>query len=361
MASLLPVRAVVIPHFTMQKMAVVSDVVVLCEEVEIGYNVTEYPTWTYREAFARCKSLRVFKGVLEEGKEFTVKYAPVSRRPLRKGMREKHADGVIAETPAEYFPPGRALLFLTATKEVGIYAVQGAKLIQQDEIFDLGGDHTWEREILPQQQPENSVLGECLKYGEAELVADYLKGMKLLEDSSIPPQFEVVYRKDPLANDPVKTQIVAVALSLIPLLMIGVGYRICRPRLPKARMLRRGLLVFVMVGAVVTGVQVYAVSAIWAQRPVRWANIHTGMTLGDLRCFITSYESYPDYLMKQNGERLMIHRVEGINIHGSWQLRVRYDANEVIGSAMITYRGNFSWLIPSTRLGRVSNERLPRG
>lgn len=354
-ASLLPARAVVIFHLSMQKLAVISDVVVLCEEVEIGYDVTEYRDRTYREAVVSCRPLRVFKGVLDEGRDFTVRYAPVSRRPLRGVMREQQADGAIKETPAEHFPPGRALLFLTTTKEAGVYAVQGAKLIQRDEVFDMGGDHAWGRENLPQQQPENSPLGECLKYGQAELVADYLNGMKLLEDPSIPPQFVVKERKDPLANDPEKTQLVALVLGVIPLLVICVAYRTCRSRLPKTKAFRRGWLVFAMVGAVVVGVQVYAATAIWVQRPVRWANIRAGMTLDDLRCHVTSGERYSGHWIKQEGERVMFGEVYGINIRGSWRLVVRYGANGVIESATISYRGNFGWLIPATRLGAVES------
>lgn len=352
LTSLPPARAVVVFHLSMQKMAVTSDVVMLCEEVEIGYKVTEYPDWTYREAVVRCKPLRVFKGVIEDGKELTVKYAPVSRRPFRNGMREQRANGTSKETPAEYFPPGRALLFLTATKEVGVYAVQGAKLIQQDEIFDMGVDDVMGRETLfPQYQPENSPLGECVKYGEAELVEDYLKGMKLLDDPSIPPQYVVIDRKDPLANDPVKTRMVAWASGLIPLLLIGVAYPICRSRLPTAKVFRRGLLVCVTGAAVVAGAQAYAIVTIWAQRPVRWAHIRTGMTLGDLRCHLTGRERYSGHWMKQNGECVMIQRVEGISIRGSWQLVVHHDANDVIENATISYRGKFGWLIPSHRIG----------
>jgi len=355
MASLLPARAVVIHHLSMQKMAVISDVVVLCEEVEIGYDVIEHREVIIRKAVVRCKPLRVFKGVLDEGKNFTVKYAHVSRLPLRRATRERHQDGLIEEKPAEYFPPGKSLLFLKATPEAGVYAVQGAKLIQRDEVFDLGGEPGgWGSErLFPQYQPENSVLGDCLKYGEAELVADYLKGMKLLEDPSIPPQFEVVYRKDPLASDPTKTQKVALALSLIPVLVIGVAYRAGRSRLPKLKAFRRCLLGMAVVAAVVVGVQAYAVTVIRTQRPARWTHIRPGMTLGDLRCFVTSYEFHSALLMNQKGVRVITRQLHGLNISGFWKLRIHCDANEVIESATIYYQGDFGRLVPVTRLGAV--------
>ena len=351
MGSLLPARAVVIPHFSMQKMAVISDVVVLCEEVEVGYDVTEYPNGTVRRAVVRCKPVRVFKGALDEGKEFTAKYSGISRLPRYLGMRVEQVNGVVEEIPSAYFPAGRALLFLKVTPEVGIYLVQGAKLIQQDEIFDLGGDHSWLLGWYPSQQyPENSELGDCLKYGEAELVADYLKGMALLADPLIPPQFEVIYRKDPLANDPVKTRALALVLSVIPLVMIR-AYPIFRSRLPKRRAFRGSVLVLAMMVAVGMGVQIYAFTTIWRQCPVRWANVRTGMTLDDLRCFVTSDERDRGRRMSEEGACLLLQHVEGINMHGSWSLRVGYDENRVIKSATISYRGDFGWLIPSRRMG----------
>jgi hypothetical protein len=351
-ALLVPARAVVHFHLSMQKMAVTSDVVVLCEEVEIDYDGMKYSDFTYRTAVVRCEALRVFKGALEAGKEFTVRYSPVSRRPLRAALREEHADGVTVETPAEFFPPGRALLFLTATAEAGVFAVQGAKLIQQDEVYDLGEEQGMgPRRFRAQQYPENRVVGDCLKYGEAELVADYLKGMELLKDHSLPPQFVVVEREDPLANDPGKTQGVALALGLIPLLVIGVAYRACRSRLPKTNGFRRGGWVFAGVVAVVTGVHVHAVTTIWAQRPARWGNIRAGMTIDDLRCHVTREERYYGHDFKQSGERVMLRSVAGLNLRGSWQLRVRYDANEVIESVTISYRGKFSRFVPASRQG----------
>src|SRR4051812_452673 len=63
--ALLPARAVVIDHLSMQKLAVVSDAVALCEELELRDNVIEHQNGIPSTVVARCKVIRVFKGLLE--------------------------------------------------------------------------------------------------------------------------------------------------------------------------------------------------------------------------------------------------------------------------------------------------------
>lgn len=351
--SLQPARAVVIEHLSMQKLAVISDAVVLCEEFELRDNVIEYPNVTLRTVQARCRTLRLFKGALEPEKEFIANYG-YTRRPHRKGSQTVDAGGlVISKSPSKYFPAGRALLFLSNTKEAGVYAVVGAKLIQNDEVFDLGGDLTWTNELIAEQQPENSPLGECLKYGEAELVADYLKGMEQLANPALSQQYRVPFHEDPFARSNWGIQVIALTLSLISALLMYAVYKACRSRMPKFRMDRAflgGCLAVVAAG--VLGVHVYAITTIWGQRPVRWAQVRTGMTSSNLRCFVKSYERYAgyDYSGGPHGrEQVMTKQIEGL-FHGTWLLTLHYDVNGKVEDAMIHYRGKFSQFVPSIRL-----------
>lgn len=351
LGALMPAHAVVEFHLSMQKLAVTSEYVVLCEELELTDQGAPYSNGVPREVQALCKPLRVFKGEFVPDQEFTVQYKEVVRRPLRRGSSTLDAEGrVVSVAPPVYFPKGRALLFLNRTERPGVYTVVGAKLIQHDEVFDLGEDQG-SSEFRPQQQPENSELPECLKYGEAELVADFLKGMALLADPSVPPQFEVpLHESDPLARTPRAIQGSAIILGLIPALLIYAAYRAGRSWLSKTMWVRVSLAGFAVIAAVVLGVQAHAALTIWWQRPVRWEWIKTGMSADDLRCFVANSERVYDFQGEQSREAVMSKRVDWLHLRGAWNLRVRYDENRRIESATIRYRGNYRWFVPSTRL-----------
>ena len=351
LGALTPARAVVEFHLSMQKLAVMSEYVVLCEELELTDQGAPYPNGVHREVQALCKPLRVFKGEFAPDQEFNVQYKEVVRRPLRRGSSTVDAEGrVVSVAPPVYFPKGRVLLFLNRTGTLGVYTVMGAKLIQHDEVFDLGEDQG-SSEFRPLQQPENSELSECLKYGEAELVADFLKGMALLADPSVPPQVEVPrHGSDPFARDPRAIQRSAILLGLIPALLIYAAYRAGRSLLPKTMLVRVSSAGFAVVAAVVVGVQAHAALTIWWQRPVRWEWIKTGMSSDGLRCFVANSERFYGFHGKQSRDAVMSRRVDWLYIRGAWNLQIRYDGNRRIESATIRYRGNYRWFVPSTRL-----------
>lgn len=338
---LAPARAVVEHHLSMQKLAVMSDSVVLCEELELGERVVEFPNGPVRSVLARCRALRVLKGALPPGEELMVNYRYV-RRPARMGYTARDAAGHVTEKkPRENFPPGKALLFLSAVDAAGERHVGGAKLIQNDEVYDMAQDLGVDR-LRPQEIPENSPPGACLRYGEAELIADYLKGMELLKDPSVPPQFTILRHEDPLAPTPWRALGLPLIIALAPALPIFGAYRLLRSRLPTKGTARFWIKCGACALAILIGLPAGVVAADIAVRPVRWERVRVGMTRDAVRCFVRNSERVqgePDhelvYFPPYRTGRLRI-----------WSMELRYDAEGKVKSAMIRYSGTFSWLVP---------------
>lgn len=341
---ILPVHAVVEVHLSMRKIAVISDTVVLCEEIElINDDIELPPNAVTRKVVARCRPVRVLKGTLSADEVFTADYGS-KRKPFRGEVLEREVDGrLVQKTPREYFPAGRALLFLSAPDAEGRRGVNGAKLIQDDVIYDLDEPNygMGQRDLRPKETPENSPPGECLRYGEAELVADYLKGMELLADPAIPLQFHIPRHDDPFAPDPWRAQWVPLVVAVAPALLVLALYWIVRARLPKKAGLRLALYGVAVAFAFGLGLTASSVATIYALRPVRWENVRVGMSRDELRCFVKISQR----LRQAEGGEVYLSHLRPFGPRGAWSLHVGYDASGKVERATLDYYGDFRYFV----------------
>ena len=159
-------RAALIPHYRMDSFALLSDIIVLCEELDIQPKTVKHVGWTEVKTVVRCRPLRVFKGVLDINSEFTIEYDSIFVRRIY--FSDTQTNGKLA-------PPGRALLFLKKGKDSDSYSIVTAKIIQGDDVMQFGqflmnpGPL-----VLAPQKPENIKLPPNQKYSEDQLIEDLL-------------------------------------------------------------------------------------------------------------------------------------------------------------------------------------------
>lgn len=152
-------QAEMMPYYRMDSLVLLSDLIVLCDEIKIT------PDAATGKTFVSSQVVRTFQGDLAAGKEFSAEYDCNFKRELN--------------SPEDQLPPGRALLFLKKTGNPTVYSVVTAKLIKGDEVLQFG---QFLGSIGPlslgPQKPENLKLSGDQKYGEAELVADLLLALQ---------------------------------------------------------------------------------------------------------------------------------------------------------------------------------------
>lgn len=185
----LSAQAKLIPHYGMDSLVVMSDIVVYCGEMDNQYkedtftNTTEIRNtikWTETRAITKCKVLQSFKGDLAPGSEVTVNYNSIFKRYLSSNepYDEEDASGkIISERKAEYLPLGKALLFLR--KNGSVYQVVDARLVQDGKVYQFTQVmNPGPLELDEQKQPENFQLLKNGAYGEQELLKDMAIALK---------------------------------------------------------------------------------------------------------------------------------------------------------------------------------------
>ena len=180
LGTLLPARGVVEATYTLKGLTQYSDIIVLCDELNFRYNLIytpQDPKWVGKETTAECKTVRIFKGNLEPGDTFLAKYGVGVRRQLYGRWHATSPKNIDKKDPrvfsGEYFPPGRALLFLRKNEKSGELMVITATLIYKNKAFGFFED----RYELTPQAPENIRLANPYKYGEDQLIKDLLIAM----------------------------------------------------------------------------------------------------------------------------------------------------------------------------------------
>ncbi len=181
-------QAKLINTYRMDSLVSVSDVIVYCDEEdvkrkEIPHEITDsrgLVKWTDTITITRCKVLQSFKGDLAPGAEITIEYGDIFRRYLEQNGPYtvlNAAREVVSVHKAEYFPPGKVLLFLRKDSAEG-YAVVDSKMVEDGKVYRyLQMMNPGPLNLCP-QGPENFKLAKGKQYGEAELLRDIALALK---------------------------------------------------------------------------------------------------------------------------------------------------------------------------------------
>ena len=181
-------QAKLIESYRMDSLVLFSDVIVYCDEEdvkrkEIPHEITDsrgLVKWTDTITITRCKVLQSFKGDLAAGAEFTIEYGDLFRRYLfEKGPYTvlNAAREVVSVHKAEYFPPGKVLLFLRKDSAAG-YGVVDSKLVQDGKVYRYVQMMNPGPLNLCRQGPEDFKLAKVKPYGEEELLRDMTLALK---------------------------------------------------------------------------------------------------------------------------------------------------------------------------------------
>ena len=181
-------QAKLINSYRMDSLVLLSDVIVYGDEEdvirkEIPHEITDsrgLVKWTDTITITRCKVLRTFKGDLAPGAEIMIEYGDIFRRYLEQNRPYtvlNAAREVVSVHKAEYFPPGKVLLFLRR-ESAGGYGVAEAKLVQYGRVYRyLQMMNPGPLNLCP-QGPENFKLAKGKPYGEGELLRDMALALK---------------------------------------------------------------------------------------------------------------------------------------------------------------------------------------
>ncbi len=181
-------RAKLIPSYRMESLILLSDVVVYCEEEDVKtkdvpHEITDSRgliKWTDTITITRCKVLQSFKGDLAPGAEITIQYGGLFCRYLFNNGPYTVLNAtkeVVSVHKAEYFPPGKVLLFLR-NDPAGGYGVVDAKLVQDGKVYRYTQMRNPGPLNLFRQGPENFKLAKGKPYGEEELLRDMTLALK---------------------------------------------------------------------------------------------------------------------------------------------------------------------------------------
>ena len=171
-------------YYRMDSLSLLSDHVVLCEEIDIQFTERQNTSPFPANAAVQCKVLQTFKGALKPDTEFRAEYDGSWARTLpgKQGYTVSDWDGRNIKTiQPEYAPVGRVLLFLkratekeflSASVKIGSdrFGIVAVKLILGDQVLQFHALPYWPP--LGAQFPESTSLPPGKTYGQTQLLDD---------------------------------------------------------------------------------------------------------------------------------------------------------------------------------------------